>query len=323
MGIMAKVRKLEGIIPAVCVVYTDETCEMIDEDAYREHISNLLKHNVGALCCGGHAGETECMNREERMRVLRIMREEVNGKVPVVSGIIADSTKEAIELGLEAKKNGADAVLFSSPTIMCWDPATAGNFMVEHLVHFDKEVDIPIIMFGAPSPYISGSYNILPQTFKEIAERIQNVVACKITAFYDVGIFKEMTKVLKSVRDIGCLQACDGNLFGALLYGGDGNLSGAANFMVEEDVQIYKAIKAGDLARAKAVADRMDPVTDIVYGMRAGLSITYFHYRYKVATWLLGGIPRPYMRLPQMPIPEREIEMLRQALVKAGKHVVR
>jgi len=322
--IMSKLRSITGILPSVCVVYTDETCTTIDEKAYRAHLRHLLTMDLGAVVCGGHAGETECMTMEERLKVIKIVKEEVKGKVPVVGGVIADGTKEAIEQGRQVKSAGVDAVLFCEPAIIGWDRETSGVFLVEHIVRFDEEVDIPMILFGAPNPWCGGTYNVSAKTFKEIARRVENVVACKITGMYDMGAWRDAVAAFRSVRpEIGCLSAGSANFLALCMYGADGTLSGAHNFEAEDDIALLKAVKSGNYKEAVAIRDKMEPVMDVVYGSRAGLCPTYFHYRYKVAAWLLGYIPRPHMRLPQVPISEEEVEILRQALIKAGKKVVR
>ena len=134
-------KKLEGVIPSACIVYTDETCRTLDEDATRKQFRYLLQHDIGALVVGGHAGEFECLDPEERKRVIQMAKEEAKGKVPIVGGVAGDSTREAIKKGLEAKKAGADAVLFCPPTIIGYDRETGGNFYVEHYAKVDQEVD--------------------------------------------------------------------------------------------------------------------------------------------------------------------------------------
>jgi 4-hydroxy-tetrahydrodipicolinate synthase len=315
-------KRLEGIIPSACIVFTDETCRILDEDATRKQFRYLLQHDIGALVVGGHAGEFECLDPQERKRVIGIAKEEAKGKVPVVGGVAGDSTREAIKKGLEAKEAGADAVLFCPPTIIGYDRETGGNFYVEHYAKVDQEVDLPIIMFGSPSlARTAGTYNIVPKTFKAIAERVENVVACKITARWDIGAFRATVRALKEVRDISCLFAGSSNMFVALMFGADGNLSGDGNYRVAEDVEIYRAIKSNDLVKAKTIQDRLSPLTDFVKDGRN--SSTYFHYRYKVVAWLMGLIPRPHMRLPQLPPPLEEITFIREALLKAGMPVVR
>lgn len=322
---MAKLRKIEGIVPSVFVVYTDETCRTIDEDVYREHLRYLLKHDIGALVCGGHAGETESLTSQEKIRLLKIAQEETKGKIPVVGGVIAESTQDAIKQGLEAKEAGAEALLCPAPYIMGWiDRGKDSDFMVEHFRRFDEAVDIPIILFGSPNNF--ACYGIRAETFKAIAQRVESVVACKITANWDLFVFDLCTRALKSVRDIGCLIAGSHNIFGSLLVGGDGNLCGAANFMVKEEVEILKAVRSGDLVKAKEVENRIMLVNNAVfgyYGYLPGMSWVHFHYMYKIGAWLMGLIPRPHMRLPQMPPPFEQIKLLREAMVEAGMPVER
>ena len=66
----------------------------------------------------------------------------------------------------------------------------------------------------------------------------------------------------------------------------------------------------------------MKPLADIIYGLAVGRSFTYFHYRFKIATWMLGRIPNAFMRLPQVPPPADEFQMIYDALVATGKRPV-
>ena len=61
---------------------------------------------------------------------------------------------------------------------------------------------------------------------------------------------------------------------------------------------------------------------DVIYGIAVGRSFTFFHYRFKIATWMLGRIPNAFMRLPQVPPPADEIAMIYDALVATGKQPV-
>ena len=317
----------EGIFPSVCVIYTDKSCRQIDYDAYREHLrKNILSRDIGALVVGGHAGETECLSMEERLKVIKIAQEETKGRVPVVGGVISDSTWDAIEQGKKQKDAGVDGVLFMPPQLLGWDPHTADHFLVEHLKRFDKEVGLPIIFFGSPNNV--GTYQILPKTFKKLALEIKSLVAWKITCEYDLGVFLGCMNALRDAeketgRHVSALCAGDVLLAEVVSLGGDGNLNGGENYRAPEDVEIYKAAKKGDIARARAIQDKMRPINEAIRGVVFGWSWTPFHYRYKVGAWLRGYIPRPHMRLPQMPISKEEVAMMRKAMIDSGMEVVR
>jgi dihydrodipicolinate synthase/N-acetylneuraminate lyase len=316
---MAKIRKIEGILPSACVPFTDSTCKTIDEEALRVHYRYLLKFDLGGLVVGGHMGEMPYLSIPERRRVTQIAVEEGRGKRLIIGGICSDSTHVAVEQGLEVKELGGDAVLFTPPAISAWNMSTDDDrAMIEHFTKFDKEVNIPFIIMASP---ISLAHGISVSTLKNLAQRFDNFVAMKIPTGWNTGAFRSVVIGLKSVRDVGCLVAGSSNNFGILCAGGDGNLSGAGNFLAGPDVELLKAFKAGDLVKAKAIADKIAPVVDILDGY-SGLPRFYYHYRFKIGAWLMGLIPRPHMRLPQMPPPKKEIEMLGQAMTKAGMKVV-
>src|SRR5690606_17303768 len=89
--------QLSGVIPSPPVVYTDASCETVDYEATRAHFRFLLGHDITALCVGGHAGETECLSMDERLKIIAIGREEARGRVPIIGGVVADSTWSAVE----------------------------------------------------------------------------------------------------------------------------------------------------------------------------------------------------------------------------------
>jgi 4-hydroxy-tetrahydrodipicolinate synthase len=323
---MATKFKAQGILPSVCVIYKDKSCRELDEEAYRSLLRWLLEVDIGGLVVGGHAGETECMNMDERLRVIKIAQEEAQGKVPIIGGVISDATWMAVEQGKRQKDAGVDAVLFMPPTIIAWDPNTSEDLTIEHVKKFDREVGLPFIFFGGPKS--EGSYNFLPKTFKRLAVETENLVAWKITTRYDLGGFISCVNAFKAAeketgRHVAPLIAGDHILVEALREGADGNLNGGEIYRAPEDVAIYKAVKKGDLTEAFAIQDRLRPVTDAIRGIMYGYSHTYFHYRYKVAAWLLGKIPRPHMRLPQLPVSKEEVELIRDALIKSGMNPVR
>jgi 4-hydroxy-tetrahydrodipicolinate synthase len=314
-------RKVAGICPALFTVYTDETCSTVDYEAQRSLIRRVLEADVGALVTGGHAGEIAALDPEERAEIIRIARDEAGGRVPVIGGVVADSTREAIRQGREAQEAGADAVLFTPPSIPGWVSET--EFLVRHYAAFEDAVGIPIVIFAAPSEIYGKQYHLRPDTLAAIVRNVESVVGAKITSGWDTGGFLRCMRAMKEVRDVGCLKAGGANQFGAYAYGADGNLSGGSNFSGHDDVAILRLAQQGELAKAKELSDSWMPVWDMVYGTQAGLPVVYFHYRYKLAAWLLGVIERPHMRLPQLPPPLTEIEQMRNRLIEAGKQPVR
>src|SRR6266568_7320421 len=93
--------RLQGVIPAVITPF-DQTGR-IDEKALRAELEFHLSCGVSAVCAGGSTGEGAGLSREEVNRLNAIFVDQVQGRVPVIAGIIPDNTDEAVDLGLAAK----------------------------------------------------------------------------------------------------------------------------------------------------------------------------------------------------------------------------
>ena len=312
---MSKLTKIEGLISSSDVIFTDETCRTIDEDACREVWKYLLECGVSAIVTNE---EPQCLTLKERSRLLEIAVDEVKGRVPVLDYIWSDTTRGAIEQGLNAKEHGAAAVLSGPPNIMGWDGTTT-EYLVEHFRKFSKEADIPLILMGGPG--LPGNFYMPPQTFVEVAKQVDNLLGCKFTVA-DTASFVEPMRALKAVREnIVCLKAGSLALADAYLAGGDGSLSGLLA-LAKEDVQIFKACRNGDSKTAKEISAKVLELGLAIYGFSYNWPLIYFEYRFKIASWLMGLIPRPYMRRPYLPPPLKEIETIRDLLIKTGKPVV-
>ena len=317
-----------SIIPSPPIVYTDATCRTIDEDAFRAHLRYLLSFDIHGLCVGGHAGETECLSMDERLRVVAIAREESAGRVPVMGGVIADSTWSAIDQALALKEHGADQALYCLPNIVGWDAETADAMAVAHFTAIDRATKLPFLIYGGPGD--RSSCRLMPATFERLATSCEYLVGMK-TAVRGIATgensFADCVAALgraqaKTGRPVNALIAGDANLHGALSAGGTGTVNACESIRVEENTALYRAFVAGDHETALRIQTKMKPLADVIYGIAIGRSFTYFHYRFKIATWMLGRIPNAFMRLPQVPPPADEIAMIYDALVAIGKQPV-
>src|SRR5438094_7671748 len=106
--------RFSGVMPAIVLPFTSDLA--IDEPAYRRHLRWLADADgVTGIVANGHASEVSSLLRDERRRSLAIALDEVAGKVPVVAGIYADGTREAVELARDARAEGAAGLLVFPP----------------------------------------------------------------------------------------------------------------------------------------------------------------------------------------------------------------
>ena len=317
---MPPLNKMEGVCPATFVLYEDETCRTIDESAQRLHYGKLLEHDIGALVIGGHAGEIASLTAEERAVLIGLAKEEAKGRVPVVGGVVTDATADAVRQTREQQQAGADAVMVTAPCIPGWRNEV--EFLLHHYGAIE-DVGLPLVLFGSPSPLFGPQYTLSPDMVRTLVEELTSVVAVKITSQWDIGGFVRLANAIKQVRDIGCLEAGGQAQFAHYVYGADGCLSGGTNFGLGEDVETYKLSREGRYKEAKELSDSWLGVYNVIYGTEVGLPVVHFHYRYKVVAWLMGIIDNPHMRLPQLPPTIEQINMLRDALLSAGKSMIR
>jgi 4-hydroxy-tetrahydrodipicolinate synthase len=100
----------------------------------------------------------------------------------------------------------------------------------------------------------------------------------------------------------------------SLVMGCDGLLSGAGSVIADLQVGLFEAVRANDLARARAINDRIYPLAQAFYAP----PFLDMHNRMKEVLALLGRLPPAVVRPPLVKLPEKEIERLRRATAAAG-----
>ncbi|NLH64137.1 MAG: dihydrodipicolinate synthase family protein, partial [Erysipelotrichaceae bacterium] len=106
-------KQLKGIIPALITPFTEQ--QDLDLNATRQLVEYLLQHGVHGLFVAGTNGEAHLMNHDEIVALTETVVDEVNGRVPVISGAGKCSTAETIELANRLKNAGADYISLVTP----------------------------------------------------------------------------------------------------------------------------------------------------------------------------------------------------------------
>jgi len=93
---MRTIQNYRGIIPAIACPFTKD--HRIDEPALRQHASWLATQpGVVAVMTNGHTGEVFSLLPRERTEVTRIVADELKGRLPVISSIVCEGTRDAAE----------------------------------------------------------------------------------------------------------------------------------------------------------------------------------------------------------------------------------
>jgi len=306
---MKKKLQLRGVIPAIILPLNPDYS--IDEQGFRCHIRRVSRvKGVTGIVCNAHASEVTLLSREERKRVLKIVCEEVNGKIPVIAGAYGESTQSVIECAQDAKKGGADAILIMPPFSFYWGATQYPEVIFEYFSAIDQAVNLPFVIFQY-AHWTNCNYD--SETLIKLA-KIKNFVAIK-NAINDPRRYEEEYRSLKAVRlEISFLNANDVQLLSYFCIGSDGALVGYASLAPELIVGLYEAVKKGNLKEAKKINNRMYPLTKTIYSHPR----LYWHTRIKEALMMMGEIKCAASRPFLPPISNGERNVIRKALIDSG-----
>ena len=298
-----------GVLPAtLCAFHDDESLDRKGLYAYFLQLAGVP--GVKGLVCNGHTGEIMALRPGERADVTGILHRAVRDSghsVKVVSGVAAEGSLVGIDHALAAKEAGADAILLMPPHH--W--LRFGRSSAEAVGWFEDiaaGADIDIIVHQYPA-WTKAGY-----TLKEMLEmaRIPQVKCIKMGT-RDMARWLYDYEQLKAARpDLAIITCHDEYLLPTLLEAGDGALIGFAGFAPDLMVELVDACLAGDLARAKKAQHTVAPLARLIYNF--GEPGCGAHQRMKVCKWLLGEISSPVFRRPIRPLPESEIQRLRDGL---------
>jgi 4-hydroxy-tetrahydrodipicolinate synthase len=301
--------RFAGIMPANLLPFRADLS--IDEPAYRAHLRWLADaRGVTGIVANGHAAEVSSLSRAERKRALAIALDEVGPACPVVAGVYADGTAEAVALARDAKAEGAAGVLVFPPTLFMWGAQLKPDMALRHFSEIAAGADIPIVVFEYPP---ASGIGYATETLARLAE-IPSVAAVKDWS-NDIVAYERNLKALRATgRPVAMLSAFTMSLMATFLLGADGAISGMGSVVADLQAELFEACVKGDLDGARRIDDRLAPLVEVFYAP----PFVDMHNRMKEALVLLGRIPAAHVRPPLTPVSGAEREAIRRALAAAG-----
>jgi len=307
---MKNKEKWSGVFPAVLIPFKDDYS--IDEEGFRKLVSWVASHDgINGIVVNGHTGEIMTLLPEERAEAVRIAVDELNGRIPVISGVSAEGSIEAIQHAQAVEKAGGEGILLMPPH--SW---LRFGMQPESTVEFFKDVadaiNISVVVHQYPT-WTKASYTT--DQLLAMAE-IPNVVAVKVgqrdIAQYEVDI----RALKKNAPNVALLTCHDEYLLPTLVQGIDGALVGFGCFVPDLIAQLVEHVKNQDLVKANEVYDRIYELKQAVYKMDEPSSTS--HLRMKEAMYQRGLISSNLARRPVLPLSEKERKEIHQGLLKVG-----
>jgi 4-hydroxy-tetrahydrodipicolinate synthase len=238
---------MEPIVGSIVALITPmQEDGSVDYPALRRLIDWHIAEGTDCICVVGTTGESPTVSVEEHQEIIRVAVEHAKGRVPIMAGAGANSTREAIELSAFAKKVGADSVLSVVPYYN--KPSQEGQY--QHFKAIAEAVDIPVVLYNVPSRTVA---DLLPETVVRLAG-IPNIVGIKEAT----GNIERAAWLVKMLPPrFSLYSGDDGTAVALMLLGGRGNVSVSANVAPRLMHEMCIAAVEGQAREASAIHQRL------------------------------------------------------------------
>jgi 4-hydroxy-tetrahydrodipicolinate synthase len=281
--------EIGGVITAMVTPFAED--RSVDETAARKLSRRLIESGSQGLVLAGTTGESPTLTDEEKISLLRAIRDELGADVLLICGTGSNDTRHSERLSAAAADNGADAVLAVTPYYN--KPNRAG--ILAHYKAIAKAAGVPVILYNIPSRVV---VNVPPDLLAELAQ-IENVI----------GVKQANDDELQRIDGLRVLAGNDGTFLRTLEMGGPGGILVAAHLVGPEMREIYNAVQAGDVKRAREIDSSLRPIYEVLsknnpIPVKAGLELL--------------GICSARARLPIVEADEEQKAEVRRALEAHG-----
>ena len=290
--------EIYGIVPPLTTPFRPD--DTIDEDALRadaRYMVDVAKVHGLAVC--GSTGEGHTVSTSETRRLIQIVAQEVKGRVPLIAGVITESTGAAIKRGLAVKEFGVAALQVTPPHYVFRPTDEA---LLRHYEAIAKGTGLPVIIYNVvPWTYLS------PQLLTRIITQVEGVIGVKQSA----GDFKLLADLLVMVGNRGrIMSATDAVLYPSFILGAHGAIAAILSAAPTLCVQLWDAVQAGDHKTALQLHEKLLPLWNAISADNLPACV-------KCAQELQGrkaGLPRA----PMPPSSPAQTAAIRAALQGAG-----
>jgi 4-hydroxy-tetrahydrodipicolinate synthase len=270
--------------------------------AVEKLVSHLIeKKYCDSVLVAGTTGEFHALDDEERIELFKVVKEAAAGRIALVAGTGAGSSREALRLTQEAEKLGYDAAMVVSP-YYC-KPNQEGIF--RHFEMIARGTSLPVMLYNIP---LFSGVNIDPQTVARLAE-IENIRGIKD----ELGINPtQMTEyALVTPEDFSIYNGDDIMTLCGLVQGAAGTVSGGSHLVGDKIRSMMELFLAGENGKALEIHMALDPFFKALCPNRRVNPIPVLKAALEIA-----GHPVGPPRLPLDTATEQERAQIREHLIR-------
>ena len=289
---------IKGIVPPIAAPVNDD--ESVNESSLRDHVEFMIKGGIsGILACGSN-GEFYMMEEDEMETTLKIILDQVKGRLPVYMGIGAIRTKKGIRIAQMAQKHGAQGISILQPMFI---KPTDDELSTYFRSIAASVPGLPVLLYNNPRV----GYAIPQGLVEDLAHSVDNIVGIKDSS----GDLTQTMEFIRRNRDVGfkVFAGKDTLIYPSLAVGAVGAVTSTSNYVPELVYSIYKHFIDGDHAASREAQYRLNPI-------RLATDKSSFPVATKDYANIVGrNVGNPY--LPNKCSPPGQVENLKQELVKA------
>ena len=271
----------------------------IDYSALRRLIDWHIEQGTDCIGVVGTTGESPTVSVEEHCEIIRVSVEQAAGRVPIMAGCGANSTKEAIELTRFAKQVGADCQLQVVPYYN--KPTQEGQY--QHFRTIAEAVDLPMVLYNVPGRTVA---DLQHDTVMRLAQ-IDSIIGIKEATG---NIERAQWLIHEAPKGFSVYSGDDGTAVALMLCGGHGNVSVTANIAPKLMHEMCLAAIAGQAQQAMAIQRQLLSLHKNMFTESNPIPVKWAAQRM--------GLCGPTLRLPMTPLSSHLQPALENAMRSCG-----
>lgn len=274
---MQNLPPLTGVIPPTTTPF-DESGK-IDLDIFRKQIQFMVREGVHGICVGGSTGEGHTLDTDELRSTWEVAREELGGKLPLVAGVIINSTRQAVERCRIARESGAVALQVTPPYYVF---RPSDDAIVDHFRAISEDSGLPVIVYNVvPWCYLS------PALLGRVMREVPGVIGVK-QSNGDLKLLADLLADLPAGKKVW--TAVDALLYPSFALGAHGTIAANPAAVPGVVVALWNAVQRGDHTTGLALHAKLLKLWNTIFCDDLPACVKYVQS--------LQGVPLSHPRAP-------------------------
>lgn len=274
--------RFKGVIPPVTTPFKADMS--IDWDGFRVMNEHLIASGVDGIIVGGTTGEYYAQTREERIASIKVARDVIKGRVPMIVGVGAIRTEDCCDYATTAKENGADGILIGSPYYAVPTQLELAN----HALAIDRAAGLPIMLYNYPGR----TGTMMDQAFFDRVGRSANFCAIKESS----GSMNQLHMLARDYPSIDLFCGMDDQALEFFAWGAKGWVCGGGNCLPDEHIALYRACAIeNDFVKGRRIMSALLPFMRVLE--QGGKFVQSIKYGCELAGLPAGPVRKPMQGL--------------------------